>query len=271
MRIIEVLESVKRGELTKLEKLDFIKDITEEYDQDRIDLLRAEVKTAIFRIKKEHETDPEILFKGAFPVIQKLYNDKSIEELKVIIIDFLKNLPEDSRPKGVNIESIFNSWRSKGINFSEKEEVQSLQFMLLLCFVWKEHGENVMNSLLDIFELKQFDELIAQKSNKKRKVKNSNNAKLPDADEWIVPIIKEIMSLEIPTHNEVLSIFEDSYPGFVLEFGRKRFNQLRLAKGMVINRTSIAKVIKFIFERKNPGVTIGVRSITSRYRKEGHW
>lgn len=271
MRIIEVLESVKRGELTKLEKLDFIKDITEDYDQDRIDLLRTEVKTAIFRIKREQETDPEILLKDAFPAIQKFYFDKSNEELKVIINDFLKNLPEDSRPNGVNIESIFDSWRSKGINFSEKEEVQSLQFMLLIFFVLKEHGDNVMNSLLDIFELKQFDELIAQKSKKKRKVKNSNSAKLPDADKWIVPIIKEIMSLDKPTHDEVLNIFEKAYPGFVLKFGSNNIKQLNLAKGMKVNKTSIGKVIKFIFEEKNPGVSIGVRSITSRYSNLGHW
>jgi hypothetical protein len=270
MRIKEVFESVKKGELTKLEKLDLIKKITEDYDNDRSEMLSKEVKSAIFKLKNGYEIDPEILLKEALTAIQEQYLEESIDNLKISLHNCLAQTSKEKKSNRLNVENIFNSWANKGINISIQKKIQVLHLMMAICFVGKEHGEDVMHTLMDIYELKKFDELIKEKPKKKQKVKESNNGKLYIASEWMDPLVERIASLEIPTHEQVKKIINDEYSEFELLFDIKKLKTPYFAKGR-LNKTSIGEALKFIYEKKYTPKTIKVDSIIRKYNDNGTW
>lgn len=269
MRVKEVLNQIKKGELTKLEKLEFIEKTTKGYKEEKVELLRREIKSEIFRIKRKHKTDLVAELSSLLRVIQDEYSTTPFDEIFEMSNNCLAKL--SNQTEYLNLQALYDSWRYKGETVSEKNKREPCYLIMALYYLKKEYGVSKISSLMDILELISFDLLINQSQNKREPEKRSNNAKLPKADEWIVPIIQKIKSLDKPYNKDIINIFEEAYPGLVLEFGNEKINEYKFARGIEVNKTSVARVLKFIYEKKYPGTNIGVEAIIKRYRTLGHW
>ncbi len=99
--------------------------------------------------------------------------------------------------------------------------------------------------------------------------KTDQTTNLGSADEWMDPVVKNLVELDLPQECDVIAILNKVYPDF-----EKEFDQNSIKKGFTIsrkiNKTSIAKALSFIYHQKST-FRWSSEAIIKHYQRNKYW